>query len=98
MQLKNEGFAVDVIAPQGAIYLTIKVDLVGKKTSDGKLLQSQAEVTQYLLDEAKLAIVPFYAFGAKPTSPWYRLSVGTCRKEQIPAFLEKLKVAMQKLS
>lgn len=98
MQLKKEGFAVDVIAPQGAIYLTIKVDLVGKKTSDGKLLQSQAEVTQYLLDEAKLAIVPFYAFGAKPTSPWYRLSVGTCRKEQIPAFLEKLKIAMQKLN
>jgi aspartate aminotransferase len=98
MQLKKEGFAVDVIAPQGAIYLTIKMDLVGKKTADGKLLESQSDVTQYLLDEAKLAIVPFYAFGAKRTSPWYRLSVGTCRKEEIPAFLEKLKVAMQKLN
>ena len=97
-QMKSEGFNVDVIAPQGAIYLTIKVDLVGKKKADGTLLQTQADVTQYLLDEAKLAIVPFYAFGAERTSPWYRLSVGTCRKEEIPEFLGKLKVAMLKLS
>jgi aspartate aminotransferase len=98
LQMKNDGFNVDVIAPQGAIYLTIKVDLAGKKKTDGTLLQTQADVTQYLLDEAKLAIVPFYAFGAEETSPWYRLSVGTCRKEEIPEFLGKLKEAMQKLS
>jgi aspartate aminotransferase len=98
LQLKTEGFLVDVVAPQGAIYLTIKVDLVGKKTANGTALQTQADVTQYLLDEAKLAIVPFTAFGASSTSPWYRLSVGTCRKEEIPEFLGKLKEAMQKLS
>ena len=98
LQLKSEGFLVDVVAPQGAIYLTIKVDLVGKKTANGTVLQTQADVTQYLLDEAKLAIVPFTAFGASKTSPWYRLSVGTCRKEEIPEFLGKLKEAMQKLS
>jgi aspartate aminotransferase len=95
--LKKEGFAVDVIAPQGAIYLTIKIDLVGKKKADGAMLETQADVTQYLLDEAKLAIVPFYAFGASKNSPWYRLSVGTCRKEEIPDFLVKLKEAMSKL-
>lgn len=98
LQLKAEGFSVDVIAPQGAIYLTLKVDLVGKKKTDGTALQTQADVTQYLLEEAKLAIVPFTAFGASKTSPWYRLSVGTCRKEEIPEFLGKLKEAMQKLS
>lgn len=97
-QLKADGFNVDVIAPQGAIYLTIKVDLAGKKKADGTILATQADVTQYLLDEAKLAIVPFTAFGAGKTSPWYRLSVGTCRKEEIPEFLGKLKVAMEKLS
>lgn len=96
-QLKSEGFAVDVINPQGAIYLTIKIDLAGKKKADGTLLETQTHVTQYLLDEAKLAIVPFYAFGAAKNSPWYRLSVGTCRKEEIPEFLGKLKEAMSKL-
>jgi aspartate aminotransferase len=98
LQLESEGFNVDVVAPQGAIYLTIKVDLVGKKKADGTVLQTQADVTQYLLEEAKLAIVPFTAFGASKTSPWYRLSVGTCHKEEIPEFLGKLKEAMQKLS
>jgi len=97
IQLKEEGFNVDVLSPQGGIYLTIKVDLTGKKKSDGTNLDVQADVTQYLLDEAKLAIVPFYAFGAEKNSYWYRLSVGTCRKEEIPEFLRKLKAAMQKL-
>lgn len=96
--LKAEGFKVDVIDPQGAIYLTIKVDLTGKKKADGKILETQSDVTQYLLEEAKLAIVPFTAFGASKTSPWYRLSVGTCKKEEIPEFLGKLKEAMEKLS
>lgn len=98
LQLKSEGFSVDVIAPQGAIYLTLKVDLKGKTKTDGTTLQTQSDVTDYLLAEAKLAIVPFYAFGASKESPWYRLSVGTCRKEEIPEFLGKLKEAMQKLS
>jgi aspartate aminotransferase len=64
MQLKGEGLPVDAIAPEAAIYLTIQFDLVGKKTQDGKLLAEQSEVTAYILSEAKLAVVPFYAFGA----------------------------------
>lgn len=92
--LKSDGFSVDSVAPQAAIYLTIKVDLAGKKTEDGKLLESQADVTSYLLNAAKLAVVPFYAFGATAQSPWYRLSVGTCKKEEIPEMLEGLKSAL----
>ncbi|MCG7856740.1 aminotransferase class I/II-fold pyridoxal phosphate-dependent enzyme [Flavihumibacter sediminis] len=95
--LKAEGFGVDAITPQAAIYLTIKVDLVGKTTAAGKLLEKQADVSDYLLNEAKLAVVPFYAFGAAKTSPWYRLSVGTCRKEEIDGMLGLLKDALQKL-
>ena len=82
LSLKNEGFAVDAVTPEAAIYLTIKIDLVGKKTTQGIVLKDQAEVTSYLLQYAGLAIVPFYAFGAEQNSPWYRLSVGTCKKEE----------------
>lgn len=92
--LKKEGFLVDSVAPQAAIYLTIKIDLVGQKTQSGALLASQSDVTSYLLNEAKLAVVPFYAFGAAATSPWYRLSVGTSKKEEIPAMLEGLRQAL----
>ena len=98
IRLKNEGFAVDAIAPEAAIYLTIKIDLVGKKTSDGKTLNTQSDVTAYLLQAAGLAIVPFYAFGAEATSLWYRLSVGTWKKEEIEEMLQKLKAALQQLS
>jgi aspartate aminotransferase len=97
-QLKDEGFAVDAIAPQAAIYLTIRIDYAGKKTNDGKLLANQADVTSYILNEAKLAVVPFYAFGASADSSWYRLSVGTCKKEEIDEMLSMLKNALAKLS
>lgn len=96
-QLKREGFSVDAITPQAAIYLTIRIDLAGKTTADGSLLKDQSDVTSYLLNEAKLAIVPFYAFGADRSSPWYRLSVGTCKVEEIPAMIDQLRKALSKL-
>jgi len=95
--LKNEGFSVDVLAPEAAIYLTIKIDLKGKTTAEGAMLKDQADVTSYLLNEAGLAIVPFSAFGAAKTSPWYRLSVGTCKLEDIPEMIGKLRSAMSRL-
>ena len=97
IKLKNEGHAVDAVAPEAAIYLTIKVDLAGKRTSEGKELKSQSDVTSYLLQHASLAVVPFYAFGASKTSPWYRLSVGTCKKEEIDEMLQRLVIALQQL-
>lgn len=92
--LKKEGFSVDAIAPEAAIYLTIKIDLVGKVTSDDKVLVTQGDVTAYLLNNAGLAVVPFYAFGAEKNSPWYRLSVGTCKKEEIDEMIGKLREAL----
>jgi aspartate aminotransferase len=96
MSLKKEGLPVDAISPEAAIYLTIKIDLVGKKTADGKLLENQNDVTAYILNEAKLAVVPFYAFGASRDSAWYRLSVGTCKKEEISEMIEMLRRALSK--
>ena len=98
MKLKSEGLAVDAIAPEAAIYLTIQINLVGKKTSDGKILTDQSDVTAYVLNTAGLAVVPFYAFGADKSSAWYRLSVGTCKKEEIVEMIGKLREALQKLS
>ncbi len=96
-KLRNDGFSVNAIAPQAAIYLTIEFDLVNKKTKSGFKLKTQADVTAYLLNNAGLAIVPFYAFGASPHSTWYRLSVGTCRKEEIGDMFLKLREALTDL-
>lgn len=96
--LKKEGYSVDAISPEAAIYLTIKIDLAGKKTAEGRLLENQSDVTAYVLNTAGLAVVPFYAFGADRSSSWYRLSVGTCKKEEIEEMIGKLREALLKLS
>ena len=98
MQLKSEGLSVDAIAPEAAIYLTIQIDLAGKKTAEGKVLADQNDVTGYILNEAGLAVVPFYAFGADKSSAWYRLSVGTCKKDEIEEMIAKLREALKKVS
>ena len=88
---------MDAVSPEAAIYLTIKIDLKGKKLKDGMELNSQEDVTSFLLQYAHLAVVPFHAFGAPKTSPWYRLSVGTCKKEEIDEMLVKLRSALEQL-
>jgi len=98
MQLKSEGHKVNAIVPQAALYLTIQFSLHGMKTADGKILQTTKDVTKYILDEAKVAVVPFYAFGASEDSSWYRLSVGTCKAEDVEGVISNLRNALKKLS
>lgn len=97
IKMKNDGFPVDAITPEAAIYLTVKIDLAGKSNPDGTTLTSQSDVTAYLLNRASLALVPFSAFGADKNSPWYRLSVGTCKKEEIDEVFGKLREALSVL-
>ena len=94
--MQTQGFAVDVIEPQAAIYLTVQFNLVGKKYN-GAVLQNQASVTDYILNHAKLAIVPFEYFGTKQNQHWYRLSVGCVKKEDIEKLFEQLGNALQQL-
>lgn len=96
-KLKSEGHEVDAIAPQGAMYLTVKLNLKGKKTPDGSILKSTDDVLKYILDEAKTALVPFYAFGASKELPWFRLSVGTCSLQDAQNAANALKDAIHKL-
>jgi aspartate aminotransferase len=98
MKLKEDGYNVDAIAPQAAIYMTVKINLIGLKTEDGTVLESTADITEFLISEAKLAIVPFSSFGSSPGSTWYRISVGTCTVDQIEEVMKNLRNALSKLS
>lgn len=99
LSLIDERLPVEVIPPQAGIYLTVRFPLVGMKTESGMVLESVEHVTKYLLEEAGLAIVPFYAFGSPTNSDWYRISVGTIDLHQIwPVTIDKLKQALYKLS
>ena len=88
--LKGQGFSVDAIAPQGAIYLSARFNLYGKTTPQGDVLKTSEDIRGWLLREAGLAVVPFHAFGAEGESGWCRLSVGAVSLEEIAAALPRL--------
>lgn len=96
MALKTKGYPVDMISPQAAIYLTLKIDFKGYKYK-GVALQTQADVSEYLLNEAHLAIVPFSCFGADKESPWYRMSIGTCKYEELDEMFASLEASFAQL-
>jgi aspartate aminotransferase len=98
LALRSEGFHVDAIAPQAAIYLTVQFDLVGLRTADGRILHNNHDITDFLCDTAGLGIVPFSSFGSVNNGTWYRLSVGVSRKQDIPVIMNNLRDALAGLS
>jgi len=97
IKLKKDGYRVDAIAPQGALYLTAKFDLFGLKTASGKIIKSSKDINDFLTDEAHVALVPFSSFGSTGDSPWFRLSVGTCTLESAKQVMELMREALSKL-
>lgn len=95
--MKQNGLPVDAISPQAALYLTVRFNLGESLTPDGQKLDTGKKVYHYLLNEAGVALVPFYAFGLPEDSPWFRLSVGTTREDDIEDIILRLTSALKKL-
>jgi aspartate aminotransferase len=85
------GLPVRDIAPQGAIYLSAQVQLVGRAG-----LSTNDEVRRYLLEEAGFAVVPFQAFGLTGENGWFRLSVGAVSLQDIDDALPRVESALRK--
>jgi aspartate aminotransferase len=98
IQLKNKNYPIDVICPHAAIYLTVRCPWKNKKTMDGQILKNQRQVMDYILNVCKVAMVPFKAFGSSDDSEWYRISVGTMKKEEIQHIVASLQLGMDQLS
>ncbi|HEX4823078.1 MAG TPA: aminotransferase class I/II-fold pyridoxal phosphate-dependent enzyme [Candidatus Polarisedimenticolaceae bacterium] len=88
--MKADGFPVDCIQPQGAIYLSLQLDIVGK-TIKGKRIATNEEIRRLILEEAGLAAVPFQAFGLMEETGWFRLSVGAVSMDEIAQMLPRLR-------
>ncbi|MFC6268599.1 pyridoxal phosphate-dependent aminotransferase [Frigoriflavimonas asaccharolytica] len=97
-QMKNDGLPVESIKAMGAMYLTIELNYLGKKTSDGQMIQNSTDLVFYLIKEGGVALVPFSAFGAEKSEMWFRASVGGVSKEEIVNMLPKLQNALEKLT
>lgn len=87
--LHQMNMPIDVIEPQAALYLTVKFNLKHRKTHDNRHFADADDILKYLLEAANVALVPFYAFGSTKDSEWFRLSVGTCTKEDIPEIINR---------
>ncbi len=78
---------ISCLLPEGAFYAYPNVSgLIGKKTIDGKILNNDTEIVEWLLDSAEVAAVPGNAFGLEP---FFRVSYATS--------IELLKEAMSRI-
>ncbi len=85
-----EGLPVQSIAPQGALYLSVRFDLIGRPG-----IPDEAALVAWLLDEAGCAIVPFSAFGDDVNTGWVRFSVGAVGLDDIDSCLTRLGPALR---
>ncbi len=88
--MARDGMPVEVIAPQGAIYLSVRFDLFGQ-TVRGRTVATNDDIRSLLLEAAGLAVVPFQAFGLEGDTGWFRLSVGAVSMADIAAVLPRLR-------
>ena len=88
--LEKKRLPVAVIAPEGAIYLSVRFDLEGREG-----FPDEASVLSYLLDEAGCAVVPFSAFGDHANRGWARFSVGAVSVDEIKACMVRLRRALE---
>jgi aspartate aminotransferase len=93
--MRRDGLPVDSVAPQGAIYLSARFDLVGRRTRDHRI-ESNEDVRRLLLHEAGFAVVPFQAFGLREDSGWMRLSVGAVSPDSIEAGLGRVRALLER--
>lgn len=95
--MRISGYPVQAIPPRAAIYMAVRIDLEGKQKPDGQIIRTTDDATDYILSEAHLAIVPFYAFGSSRESKWYRLSVGTSSLSDVKESVSALRLALDRL-
>ena len=80
--------------PEGAFYFFPEIsNYLGNKTTEGKVINSASELSLYLLEDAKVSLVPGEDFGAPNC---IRLSYAASEKELIEAS-ERIEVSLSKL-
>jgi aspartate aminotransferase len=96
-QMREKGYPVEGVEPQGAIYLSLRLDLVGK-TVGGVYIESNEQIRRLLLERAGMAVVPFQAFGLDEESGWFRISVGAVSLADIECCLPKVQQLLDERS
>jgi aspartate aminotransferase len=90
MAMRSRGLPVSDHAPQGAIYLSARFDLIGRGG-----IRTNEDIRRLLLERAGFAAVPFQAFGLPDDSGWFRLSVGAVSEADIRDVLPRVEAALR---
>ena len=89
----NEIKGIECFLPEGAFYVFPKVSYYFGKKYNGKVIENSLDLTEYLLIEAKVAVVPGIAFGEDNC---IRLSFATSM-ENIKEGVKRIKETLQRL-
>lgn len=95
-ELKNAGYPVDSINPQGAIYFSAQFRLHGKSI-DGRKLVTDEDIRSLLLERAGAAVVPFQAFGVRGENGWFRLSAGAVSLDEIRSLTQRIRALLDEV-
>ena len=91
----NEINGISCIKPDGAFYVFPNCSgVLGKKTPKGKIINSDQEYCDYLLEEGLVAAVPGVAFGL---SPFFRISYATS-DENLKKAIQRIEKVTNKLN
>ena len=96
VRMQEKGYPVQCVKPQGAIYLSLRLDLIGRSHGD-RLLDTNESIRQLLLERAGLGVVAFQAFGLQEESGWFRLSVGAVSMQEIDEAFPRLRRLLDEL-
>ena len=78
--------------PKGAFYLYVSCEgFINKKNNKNQVISNDLDFAEYLLDYAKVAVVPGVAFGK---SPYFRLSYATSF-DDLKEACERIKIALK---
>lgn len=89
--MAEEGLPVRCLTPQGAIYLSVHFDLIGRGD-----IRTDEDLRSFLLKEAGVGIVPFTAFGLPDGTGWVRFSVGTATPESVDKALTNIRKVLKR--
>lgn len=96
VEMREAGLPVDCIYPDGAIYVSLQLKLVGKRI-DGRLIEDNETIRSLLLEKTGVAVVPFQAFGLERQTGWFRLSIGAVSMQEIEEIFPRVRALLKQV-
>lgn len=94
--MARDGLPVSCLPAAGAIYLSVRFDLIGRTLANGTTLRTDSDLRKWLLHEAGVAVVPFSSFGYPDGSGWVRMSVGSITRQDVAKTVAALREALSR--